>query len=118
MCSLYCFTVNSQVDSRTIIDQAGADKLLVWGDMLFWIMGMMKPIRVQGALIDDDDEAKVTTFYVNSKRQNMMMKLLVCPLTQWQGGIIVYSRQWSRIRTMTCGKDAVRVVLEKSQSQY
>ena len=56
------FTTASQVDSRTIIDQVGAEKLLGQGDMLFMTADMPKPIRVQGALIDEPETAKVTDF--------------------------------------------------------
>lgn len=56
------FTVASQIDSRTIIDQMGAEKLLGRGDMLFLTSDMPKPKRVQAALIEDDETAKVTDF--------------------------------------------------------
>jgi S-DNA-T family DNA segregation ATPase FtsK/SpoIIIE len=56
------FTTASQVDSRTIIDQVGAEKLLGQGDMLLLTADMPKPKRVQGALIDEPETAKVTDF--------------------------------------------------------
>ena len=56
------FTVVSQVDSRTIIDQAGAEKLLGMGDMLFSIPEFPKPIRIQAALITDTETNKVCDF--------------------------------------------------------
>lgn len=56
------FTVASQVDSRTIIDQMGAEKLLGRGDMLLLTADMPKPVRVQAALIDDDETMRVTDF--------------------------------------------------------
>jgi len=56
------FTVVSQVDSRTIIDQAGAEKLLGRGDLLFSIPEYMKPKRVQGSLISDSETTKVCDF--------------------------------------------------------
>jgi S-DNA-T family DNA segregation ATPase FtsK/SpoIIIE len=56
------FTTASQVDSRTIIDGVGAEKLLGQGDMLFSTADMPKPKRVQGALIGDQETAKVTDF--------------------------------------------------------
>ena len=49
------FAVSSQIDSRTILDQSGAEKLLGRGDMLFWPMGESKPIRIQGCYINDDE---------------------------------------------------------------
>lgn len=56
------FTVTSQVDSRTIIDQAGAEKLLGMGDMLLSTADMPKPKRVQGALIEGGEVGKVADF--------------------------------------------------------
>ena len=48
-----CFSVSSGVDSRTIIDMNGAEKLLGKGDMLFYPSGYQKPQRVQGAFVSD-----------------------------------------------------------------
>lgn len=56
------FTTASQVDSRTIIDQIGAEKLLGMGDMLFTTSDKPKPIRVQGAFITDDETLKIADF--------------------------------------------------------
>ncbi len=56
------FTTASQVDSRTIIDQVGAEKLLGQGDMLFTTADIPKPRRIQGAFIDDDETNKITDF--------------------------------------------------------
>jgi S-DNA-T family DNA segregation ATPase FtsK/SpoIIIE len=56
------FTVAGQVESRIIIDQVGADKLLGMGDMLFLTSDMPKPKRIQGALITTEEIQKVTDF--------------------------------------------------------
>ena len=53
------FAVSSQVDSRTIIDGAGAEKLLGEGDMLFYPQNYQKPVRVQGAFVSDDEVSRV-----------------------------------------------------------
>lgn len=55
-------TVASQVDSRTIIDISGAEKLIGKGDMLFAPVGCLKPIRVQGAFVSDSEVEAVTDF--------------------------------------------------------
>ena len=60
--SRIAFSVSSGVDSRTIIDMNGAEKLLGKGDMLFFPQNLPKPIRVQGAFVSDDEVAKVTDF--------------------------------------------------------
>ena len=56
------FAVTSQVDSRTIIDSAGAEKLLGKGDMLFFPSGVLKPQRIQGAFISDAEVEKIVSF--------------------------------------------------------
>ena len=60
--SRIAFAVSSQVDSRTILDQVGADKLLGKGDMLFFPTGAPKPVRIQGAFISDKEVEKVVNF--------------------------------------------------------
>ncbi|AEG60185.1 FtsK/SpoIIIE family DNA translocase [Desulforamulus ruminis] len=56
------FAVSSQVDSRTILDMAGAEKLLGKGDMLFFPVGAPKPLRVQGAYLSDREVEDVVSF--------------------------------------------------------
>jgi S-DNA-T family DNA segregation ATPase FtsK/SpoIIIE len=56
------FQVASKVDSRTILDMNGADKLLGRGDLLFLKPGAAKPVRAQGALVTDAEIEKITTF--------------------------------------------------------
>ena len=60
--SRIAFAVSSNVDSRTIIDGAGAEKLLGRGDMLFFPSGYPKPIRVQGAFVSDKEVGDVVDF--------------------------------------------------------
>ena len=60
--SRIAFAVSSQVDSRTILDQVGAEKLLGKGDMLFFPSGASKPTRVQGAFVSDEEVEKIVDF--------------------------------------------------------
>ncbi|MBR5442546.1 MAG: DNA translocase FtsK [Clostridia bacterium] len=60
--SRIAFAVKSQIDSRTIIDTQGAEKLLGNGDMLFCPVGLSKPVRVQGAYVSDDEIERVIEF--------------------------------------------------------
>ena len=60
--SRIAFAVSSQVDSRTILDSVGAEKLLGKGDMLYFPSGAPKPIRVQGAFVSDEEVEKVVDF--------------------------------------------------------
>ena len=64
--SRIAFAVTSGVDSRTIIDSIGAEKLLGKGDMLFYPSGTIKPQRVQGAFISDSEVEKIVTFLKNN----------------------------------------------------
>lgn len=66
--SRIAFGVSSQVDSRTILDMAGAEKLLGRGDMLYMPMGASKPIRVQGAFMSDQ-EVETIVSYVRTQGQ-------------------------------------------------
>ncbi|MFD1177254.1 DNA translocase FtsK 4TM domain-containing protein [Paenibacillus puldeungensis] len=66
--SRIAFGVSSQVDSRTILDMAGAEKLLGRGDMLYMPMGASKPIRVQGAFMSDQ-EVETVVHYVQGQGQ-------------------------------------------------
>ena len=60
--SRIAFAVSSQIDSRTILDQVGAEKLLGKGDMLFFPTGAPKPVRVQGAFVSDKEVEKIVDF--------------------------------------------------------
>ena len=60
--SRIAFAVSSQVDSRTILDTIGAEKLLGKGDMLFFPSGAPKPSRVQGAFVSDEEVEKIVDF--------------------------------------------------------
>ena len=60
--SRIAFAVSSQVDSRTILDCVGAEKLLGKGDMLFFPSGAPKPSRIQGAFVSDDEVEKIVSF--------------------------------------------------------
>ena len=60
--SRIAFTVATQIDSRTILDQAGAERLLGRGDMLFNPTGANKPIRIQGAFISDEEVEELIAF--------------------------------------------------------
>jgi len=60
--SRIAFAVSSHIDSRTILDMAGAEKLLGKGDMLFYPAGESKPMRVQGAYISDKEVERIVSF--------------------------------------------------------
>ncbi|MDQ3123579.1 MAG: DNA translocase FtsK 4TM domain-containing protein [bacterium] len=105
------FTVASQIDSRTIIDGAGAEKLLGMGDMLFSTADMPKPKRVQGALITDEETNKVTDFLRMQRPPQYDDEVVSQPVQlNGKGGIVAdYSSGESDDAEF---KDAVHVVLE------
>jgi S-DNA-T family DNA segregation ATPase FtsK/SpoIIIE len=78
--SRIAFGVSSQVDSRTILDMAGAEKLLGRGDMLYYPVGYPKPVRVQGAFISDR-EVEAVVSYVKSQQQPEYREDLIVPET-------------------------------------
>lgn len=63
--SRVAFAVSSQVDSRTILDSGGAEKLLGRGDMLFYPVGSSKPTRVQGCFVSDEEVEQIVSFIKN-----------------------------------------------------
>lgn len=69
--SRIAFAVSSYIDSRTILDSSGAEKLLGKGDMLYHPMGMAKPIRIQGTFISDDEIKRVVD---NIREQQIEIK--------------------------------------------
>jgi DNA segregation ATPase FtsK/SpoIIIE, S-DNA-T family len=104
------FAVASQVDSRTIIDQMGAEKLLGSGDMLLLTAEMPKPKRVQGAFISDEETQKVTKF-IREQREPQYDDEVVSQPVQLNGrGGVVASMDDGVDDAMW--KDAVGVVVQ------
>lgn len=102
------FAVSSQVDSRTILDMAGAEKLLGKGDMLFYPVGAPKPLRVQGAFIGDSEVEELVT-YINRLAQ-----------PEYVEGVTSYEETAQAAESDTYEdellEDAVRMVLETGQA--
>lgn len=63
--SRIAFAVSSQTDSRTILDMGGAEKLIGHGDMLYFPIGVNKPMRVQGAFVSDDELGRIVDYVTN-----------------------------------------------------
>ncbi len=74
--SRIAFAVSSQVDSRTILDSVGAEKLLGKGDMLFFPTGAPKPSRVQGAFVSDNEVEKIVSFIKSNGTANYSEDIL------------------------------------------
>ena len=84
------FTVASQIDSRTIIDGMGAEKLLGMGDMLFSTSEMPKPKRIQGAFIDDNETVKVCDFLRDQRPPQYDDEVVSQPVQfNGKGGIVM-----------------------------
>lgn len=105
------FTVASQVDSRTIIDGIGAEKLLGQGDMLFLTSDMPKARRAQGAFIDDVETVKVTDFLRMQRPPQYDDEVVSQPVQlNGKGGIV--ADYGANDANDDMWKDAVRVVIE------
>lgn len=107
------FTVASQVDSRTIIDQMGAEKLLGRGDMLLYTSDMAKPKRVQAAFIDDEETAKVTDFIQTQRAPEYNDEIISQPVQLGgKGSTVADSGGDGGSADEDMLRDAVRVVIE------
>lgn len=74
--SRIAFAVSSAVDSRTILDTGGADKLLGRGDMLFLPAGSSKPVRIQGAFVSDKEVEAVVDFVVEQQKAQYQEEMI------------------------------------------
>ncbi|MGB3008789.1 MAG: FtsK/SpoIIIE domain-containing protein, partial [Candidatus Saccharimonadales bacterium] len=108
------FTVASQVDSRTILDQVGAEKLLGQGDMLMLTPAMSKPKRIQGAWVTDDEVNKITD-HLRMQRPPQYDEEIVAQPVQLNGkGGVVMDFDGGESDDMF--RDAVRVVIESRKA--
>ena len=78
--SRIAFAVSSQVDSRTILDMAGAERLLGRGDMLFLPIDAPKPVRAQGALITGAEVSRLVAFWAAQSRPDNLLDVDVAPI--------------------------------------
>ncbi len=94
MPSRIAFSVTSGVDSRTILDMNGAEKLLGKGDMLYYPQGLSKPLRVQGAFVSDEEVSAVTNDIIKNNVQvtyNNSIEETVIENSSALGGSLVMS---------------------------
>lgn len=107
------FTVASQVDSMTILDQAGAEKLLGQGDMLFYTPSMSKPKRIQGAWVTDDEVNKITDHLRMQMAPQYNDEVVAQPVQlNGKGGVMMDFSEGGDDKF----KDAVRVVVERRKA--
>jgi S-DNA-T family DNA segregation ATPase FtsK/SpoIIIE len=78
--SRIAFAVSSQVDSRTILDMAGAERLLGRGDMLYLPIDAPKPVRAQGALINGSEVHRLVDFWAKQARPENLLDVEVVPI--------------------------------------
>lgn len=110
------FTVASQVDSRTIIDQIGAEKLLGMGDMLLLTADMPKPKRVQGAFIGDDEAVKINDFIRMQRPPQYDDEVVSQPVQlNGKGGVVADMGDGGK-GDDDMFRDAVRVVIESRKA--
>ena len=104
------FTVASQVDSRTILDQIGAEKLLGQGDMLFKTADMGKPTRIQGAWVMDEEVLKITDHLRQQAPPQYNDEIVSQPVQlNGKGGVVM---DFGGEGGDDMFRDAVRVVIE------
>jgi len=108
------FTVASQVDSRTILDQIGAEKLLGQGDMLLLTPSMSKPKRIQGAWVTDDEVVKITDHLRMQRPPQYDEEITAQPVQlNGKGGVVM---DFDGGGDDDMYKDAVRVVVESGKA--
>lgn len=108
------FTVTSQVDSRTILDQAGAEKLLGQGDMLLQTATMPKPKRIQGAWVMDDEVLKITDHLRMQSKPQYNNDIISQPVQlNGKGGVVV---DFDHEGGDDMFNDAVRVVIDNRKA--
>lgn len=108
------FTVASQVDSRTILDQAGAEKLLGKGDMLLLTPEMGKPKRVQGAFVDDPEVIKIGDHLRMQRPPQYDPEITAQPVQLSGKGSVVMDYDGGGDDDMY--KDAVRCVIDSGKA--
>ncbi|MCA9309441.1 DNA translocase FtsK 4TM domain-containing protein [Candidatus Saccharibacteria bacterium] len=107
------FTVASQVDSRTIIDQMGAEKLLGKGDLLITTPSHPKPRRVQGVFVSEHEVTKVMNFIKDQREPDYNDEIITQPVQIGKGGVVMDSDTGSDDAMF---KDAVQVVVESGKA--
>jgi len=105
--SRIAFAVSSQIDSRTILDMAGAEKLLGRGDMLFFPVGATKPLRAQGAYISEREIDELVSFVSSQAKPQFAPGVLSMPDTP---------SQQIEIQEDPLFTQAVRIVVEAKQA--
>lgn len=108
------FTVASQIDSRTILDQVGAEKLLGQGDMLLLTPSMSKPKRIQGAWVTEDEVLKITTHLHLQSPPQYNDEVVAQPVQlNGKGGVVMDFDSGSDDDMY---KDALRVVIDSGKA--
>ena len=108
------FTVASQVDSRTILDQIGAEKLLGQGDMLLYTPSMSKPKRIQGAWVTDEEVNKINDYLRMQSAPQYNDEVVAQPVQlNGKGGVVM---DFGGEGGDDMFKDAVRVVIESRKA--
>ena len=117
--SRIALTVSSQIDSRTIIDTSGAEKLLGYGDMLYSPMGEGKPLRVQGCYVSDEEIEELCEFIKNqgeSQYSEEIQKEIDSKAAQEKGASSPFSGDESEEALDPLFEKAVEVILENQRA--
>jgi len=111
------FTVASQIDSRTILDQVGAEKLLGQGDMLMLTPSMSKPKRIQGAWVTDEEVIKISDHLRAQSPPQYNDEVVSMPVTlNGKGGVVMDFDGNGGDGDDDMYRDAVRVVIDSGKA--
>lgn len=103
------FAVSSQIDSRTILDTSGAEKLLGKGDMLFFPSNVSKPVRIQGAFISDGEVERIVNYLKNQNITDYNKEIIEDIDKKQEASENIQS-------TDELFKDAVKIILEENSA--
>ncbi len=109
--SRIAFSVSSQIDSRTILDQAGADKLIGRGDMLFLPIDASKAVRIQGAYVGEDEIEKVCDFWRAQEKPHYVLNPVQIAIEEREA-----ERKQKEDDLDPLWEEAVRFVVERQQA--
>lgn len=114
MPSRIAFSVSSGVDSRTILDMNGAEKLLGKGDMLYYPQGYQKPVRLQGALVSDKEVGKVVEFLTDHHQTDQVYDTKITDMMNASGSGVVSGSGSSDVDAYFV--DAAKFIIEKDKA--
>jgi len=115
--SRLAFAVSSGIDSRTILDSVGAEKLLGKGDMLFYPVGMSKPVRIQGAFVTDKEVESIVSFLKKHKNADYNTEVMneISSSVKASDGDTEHDENYEKAIELVLGKEKASVSMLQRQ---